>query len=108
MPCLSHLDIIQCSGLPGKFSLVVHLGVENAGLGLDFFVGGNDDLIFTKRDKIKVSTSNGNGAPFRIARIHPGPYVVDRDIGWSYQGFCHRNTLRSEERRVGKECRSRW
>ena len=29
------------------------------------------------------------------------------DIG-CYRGFRHRRQLRSEERRVGKECRSRW
>src|SRR2546425_7880774 len=35
----------------------------------------------------------------RLAAIHPGPYRVVS---------CYLKLERSEERRVGKECRSRW
>src|SRR2546430_6496393 len=34
-------------------------------------------------------------------------FIMGDDIGWM-QPSCYHRGLRSEERRVGKECRSRW
>ena len=34
--------------------------------------------------------------------------ALPRDWAWDFLLFAQRNLCRSEERRVGKECRSRW
>ena len=52
---------------------------------------------------------------FRVLQVLPGPRLVKiaifslKTFGlWFYLKSSHRLILRSEERRVGKECRSRW
>ena len=40
--------------------------------------------------------------------FRPRPAGADRRASESWWSFLRRSRLRSEERRVGKECRSRW
>ena len=40
--------------------------------------------------------------------ILPGCEQIDTIRFPRFPGFCSANLIRSEERRVGKECRSRW
>src|SRR2546426_12757434 len=55
-------------------------------------------------DALPISTSTVAGAS-----ITPAIEVTARDAnGNTATGFTGNVTLRSEERRVGKECRSRW
>src|ERR1017187_10955626 len=49
-----------------------------------------------------VLASLGCGNPTALAQLNPGETVLDLGSGGGI------DVLRSEERRVGKECRSRW
>ena len=44
----------------------------------------------------------------QISKIPLSPDVVDGIVFWTKNPTPMLNRLRSEERRVGKECRSRW
>src|SRR3989442_9417637 len=59
----------------------------------------NFDHLADKRDKIKNIEHHSRGD--HGSRFNP--QTVSGEMG-----SCSQNSLRSEERRVGKECRSRW
>ena len=40
--------------------------------------------------------------------LKPGMRILVKDLRINTRKFCRNNKIRSEERRVGKECRSRW
>ena len=47
---------------------------------------------------------NGDSARFTMEEVFEKAYSLD----YQYDGIDYSAPLRSEERRVGKECRSRW
>src|SRR5687768_14415161 len=69
-----------------------------------------------------ITIPSGNGAAMMVVSFKKGmaypffPFpmneisdsVVDADLVWGSEFGILRERLRSEERRVGKECRSRW
>src|SRR3972149_11379758 len=65
--------------------------------------------LFIENTLLKDETADSNEAVIEIfKKMHPGePAVLDK-VRENFLGMFFNNRRRSEERRVGKECRSRW
>ena len=82
----------------GLFSLQ-HRGQESAGMVI------NDDGVFNSyRD---VGLVNDVFTPERLQALGGGNIAVGH-VRYATTGSDNKRNVRSEERRVGKECRSRW
>src|SRR5256885_10150538 len=70
----------------------------------------SSDLIYGKPVAIKTETYNHTSAIFAevtfMTELFSCINIGDMDFDYRYFDGC--NCIRSEERRVGKECRSRW
>ena len=65
-------------------------------------------LVELQSEGRNISFSVGNMYLGRIKKLMPGLNACFVDVGYEKDAFLHYLDLRSEERRVGKECRSRW
>ena len=76
---------------------------------------GVDELIIESEFAQKLARSEKTGVPLRI-KLGLDPTAPDLHLGHTVvlnkmrqlQNLGHQVIFRSEERRVGKECRSRW
>ena len=96
---------ISCCGMEYMATACSHYDVDRFGAGLPRFSPRQADVLFV------VGTISHKIAPV-LKRIHDQmadpKWVVAFGVCTCTGGFYDNYATRSEERRVGKECRSRW
>ena len=85
----------------GKDRYLYH-AVDSTGQTIDFLLTAKRDAAGAKRFFRKAIQSTGNPLP-RVVNVDRNPAYPAAVEAMKVEG-----SLRSEERRVGKECRSRW
>src|SRR5690554_3168679 len=108
--CFLPLSLIGQTGGKNAFPFLdLPYNARAASLGRQFITAFDDDINTGVQNPASFNTQMDNSIGFNQALlaggINHGMVAYAKDINKIGTGAIH---LRSEERRVGKECRSRW